>query len=74
MVHENMVEKCGRSTPPQDLMNSTAAHKYLAVEFSISKTRILVGSRLPRGGWEAWIDKIMHLGSVVELARGGRGT
>ena len=33
-----------------------------------------MGSRLPRGGWESWIDKRECLESVIKLPRGGRGT
>jgi hypothetical protein len=55
-------------------MSPSAVQKYLAAEPEISETCILVGSWLPRGVWEAWIDKVMHLGSVLDLTRGGRGT
>jgi hypothetical protein len=53
----------------QYLMNSRAIQKCLAVELEKCQTCILLGSRLLRGCWEAWIDKTMHLGSVLELAR-----
>jgi hypothetical protein len=59
---------------PQSLKNSAAVQEYLAVELGLRKSYILVGSRLPRGGWESWIDKRECLESVIKLPRGGRGT
>jgi len=59
---------------PECLMSSSAVQKYLAVELEISETCILVGSQLPRGGWEAWIHREQSPGNVVRLPRGGRGT
>ena len=59
---------------PQTFKNSAAVQEYLAVELGLRKSYILVGSRLPRGGWESWIDKIECLESVIKLPRGGRGT
>jgi hypothetical protein len=59
---------------PQTLKNSAAVQKYLAVELGLRKSYILVGSRLPRGGWESMIDKRKFLESVIKLPRGGRGT
>jgi len=59
---------------PQTLKNSAAVQEYFAVELGLRKSYILVGSRLPRGGWESWIDKRKCLESVMKLPRGGRGT
>jgi len=59
---------------PQTLTNSAAVQEYLAVELGLRKSYILVGSRLPRGGWESWIYKRKCLESVIKLPRGGRGT
>jgi len=59
---------------PQTLKNSAAVQEYLAVELGLRKSFILVGSRLPRGGWESWIDKRECLESVIKLPRGSRGT
>jgi len=59
---------------PQTLKNSAAVQEYLAVEPGLRKSYILVCSRLPRGGWESWIDKRECLESVIKLPRGGRGT
>ena len=59
---------------PQTLKNSAAVQEYLAVELRLRKSYELVGSRLPRGGWETWIDKRKCLESVIKLPRGGRGT
>jgi len=70
MVNQDMVEDSGHSTKVatvskkhchyyllQTLKNSAAVQEYLAVELGLGKSCILVGSRLPRGGWESWIDK-----------------
>ena len=59
---------------PHTLKKSAAVQEYLAVEIGLRKSYILVGSRLPRGGWESWIDKRKCLESVIKLPRGGRGT
>jgi hypothetical protein len=59
---------------PQTLKNSAAVQEYLAGELGLRKSYILVGSRLPRGGWESLIDKRKCLESVIKLPRGGRGT
>jgi hypothetical protein len=59
---------------PQTLKNSAAVQEYLAVEFGLRKSYILVGSGLPGGGWESWIDKRKRLESVINLPCGGRGT
>jgi hypothetical protein len=58
----------------QTLKNSTAVKEYLVVQLGLRKSHILVGSRLPRGGWESWIDKRKCLESVIKLPRGGRGS
>jgi len=52
---------------PQTFKNSAAVQEYLAVELGLRKSYILVGSRLPRGGWESWIDKRKCLESVIKL-------
>jgi hypothetical protein len=59
---------------PQTLKSYAAVQEYLAVELGLRKSYILVGSRLPRGGWESWIDKRECLESVIKLPRGGQGT
>ena len=59
---------------PQTLKNSAAVQEYLAVELGLRKSYIRVGSRLPRGGWESWVDKGECVESVIKLPRGGRGT
>ena len=59
---------------PQTLKNSAAVQEYLAVELGLCKSYILVGSRLPRGGWESWIDKRKCVIIVIKLPRGARGT
>jgi hypothetical protein len=59
---------------PQTLKNSAAVQEYFAVELGLRKSYILVGSRLPRGGWESWIDKRKCLESVIKLPLGSRGT
>ena len=59
---------------PHTLKNSAAVQEYLAVELGLRKSYILVGSRLPRGGWESWVDKGDCVESVIKLPRGGRGT
>ena len=87
MVNQDMVEDSGHSTKVatvskkhchyyllQTLKKSAAVQEYLAVEIGLRKSYILVGSRLPRGGWESWIDKRKCLESVIKLPRGGRGT
>jgi hypothetical protein len=58
----------------QTLKNSAAVQEHLAVELVLRKAYILVGSRLPRGGWESEINKRKCLESVIKLPRGGRGT
>ena len=63
-----------RLPQPQTLKNSAAVQEYLAVELGLRKSYILVGSRLPRGGWESWIDNRKCLESVIKLPRGGRST
>jgi hypothetical protein len=61
-------------TVPQTFKNCTAVQEYLAVELGLRKSYILVSSRLPREGWESWIEKRKCLESVIKLPRGGRGT
>ena len=56
------------------LKNSAAVQKFLAVELGLRKSYVLVGSQLPRGGWESWIDKRKCLESVIKLSSRGRGT
>jgi hypothetical protein len=37
----------------QTLKNSAVVQEYLALELGLRNSDILVGSRLPRGGWES---------------------
>jgi len=59
---------------PQTLKNSAAVQEYLSVELGLRKSYTLVGSRLPRGGWESWIDKRECVESVIKMPRGGQST
>ena len=52
---------------PRDLKSSTAVQNYIGEELRLPTLCIMIESHLPRGGWEAWIDKKMNLARVVQL-------
>ena len=43
-------------------------------ELGLPTSCIIIGSQLPRGSWETWIDKRMNLARLVQLSWGGRYT
>jgi len=59
---------------PRYLKSCAAVQNYICEELGLPTSCIIIGSQLPRGGWEAWIDKKMNLARVVQLPRGGRCT
>ena len=74
MVNQYVLEDSGQSTKLATVNKKHCDYNLLdrlAQNFGL---HIIVGSRLPRGGWESWIDKRKCLESVMRLPRGGRGT
>jgi hypothetical protein len=69
MIREKKCEYFLFDFIPRDLRSSAAVQNYIGEELGLPTSCIIIGSQLPRGVWEAWIDKRMNLARVFQLPR-----